>query len=101
MRNHRALRRETKLGRAIMALTRRYVANECAQGRAVGRHHAGLNCITVVLNDVARCYQEPGQGTVGSLKRSGPGAGRYGKRERRGTEFHVGLVVRAYRPIQG
>ena len=81
-------------GKGNRSLTRRYVGNEHA-------HESGLSCITEALNDVAWHNQEPCQRSVGSRKRSGPGAGIYGERERQRTEFHEGAVVRVACPIRG
>lgn len=75
-----------------MSLTRRYVAVPALRGR---RHHAGLNCITVALNGDSQAIPGAGEGTVGSKKSIGPGAGEEGKQERREALFHLSRVVRA------
>jgi hypothetical protein len=92
--SHSAARSAVNPGKGNGLLTRRYVGNEYA-------HESGLNCITEALNDVAWHNQEPCQRSVGSRKRSGPGAGIYGEQERQRTEFHEGAVVRATCPIRG
>lgn len=90
-----AARLAANLGRENGSQIRRYEAGSFAQGRAGGRHDAGLNCITVALNDGSRCYQEPAQGTVGSPTQAAPVQAHRASENVEAPQIHRCPVVRA------